>query len=412
MRVAYVTMGDSVLRGGVKLFIELGKRVAKKVGWEVTIFMLGTKAGAHPEREYQELYGRTPDDDGISITHVGSAIIPGGLTEGIKALDLPTVLSKVGINKALVMEVFDTIAIKYDVIHLSPWYAPYVLGLPKRVRRSAVITPLYHPYLFAPGEGPWLEGIIDPLTLGLIKLAVLSPYLRGFSAATCSTPYETNLFAKFINRSIFVGEGVDIDDVRRLSRTNPPPGLIGLMERCELTLLYLGSRAYGKGYYHTVEAVAKSGRACLVVIGPRASGPQPVYEDALRAEGRLLDLGVVDEATKLSVIRAVDAMILPSVYETVPLAFLEGWVFGKPAIGAETPTLTSVITYQGDGGYLVKFGDIGSLTKLINALAKGVLPLREAGMAGMAKVERVFNLDAVAARVMELYEELVSDVTA
>ncbi len=184
------------------------------------------------------------------------------------------------------------------------------------------------------------------------------------------------------------------------------------MERCELTLLYLGSRAYGKGYYHTVEAVAKSGRACLVVIGPRASGPQPVYEDALRAEGRLLDLGVVDEATKLSVIRAVDAMILPSVYETVPLAFLEGWVFGKPAIGAETPTLTSVITYQGDGGYLVKFGDVGSLTKLINALAKGVLPLREAGMAGMAKVERVFNLDAVAARVMELYEELVGDATA
>ncbi len=60
----------------------------------------------------------------------------------------------------------------------------------------------------------------------------------------------------------------------------------------------------------------------------------------------------------------------------------------------------------------MKFGDVGSLTKLISALAKGVLPLREAGMVGMAKVEKVFNLDAVAARVMELYEGLVSDAAA
>ena len=123
----------------------------------------------------------------------------------------------------------------------------------------------------------------------------------------------------------------------------------------------------------------------------------------LGLDGVVRFLGYVPNAEILGWLQAgdVDAVVLPSDWEGIPVSLIESLAYGVPAVASDVGGVAELV---GDGcGVLVPAGDQDALAHGIRRLLHSP-PLRaEVARAGRARVEREFAVDRVVSELRELF---------
>jgi glycosyltransferase involved in cell wall biosynthesis len=100
----------------------------------------------------------------------------------------------------------------------------------------------------------------------------------------------------------------------------------------------------------------------------------------------------------------VDALVLPSRIEGLPVVVLEAMAHGKPVIATPVGG-TAELVVHGETGIIVH--DVDELAAALRRLSDEPGEGRRMGEAGRRRVEEKFSEDAMTRRVLELYDDAV-----
>jgi glycosyltransferase involved in cell wall biosynthesis len=176
-------------------------------------------------------------------------------------------------------------------------------------------------------------------------------------------------------------------------------------------VLSIGVAAYDKGTIHTIQAMerlwAQGCDATLILIASTTMAQfERLYESlpaATRARIKLLK--AVPHATKLDALAAAELFVLPSRTDSFGIVYLEAWRYTVPVIGARAGGVPDVID-DGTDGFLVRFGDVGSLAAKIELLLRDRDLAATMGRRGHAKVLRELTFDQKYGAMRAVYAEL------
>lgn len=197
----------------------------------------------------------------------------------------------------------------YDrVLFWTYRYYPSYFGVPL-VRERAILVPTAE-------EDPviWLRALAEFFTLP-----------RGY---VFLTPEEAELVrgraSGPLPPSCIIGTG--LEPIQPSSDAGPPPSVPGVREPY---VLYLGRVDPNKGCetllrYFQAFVEREGPRVQLVLAGP-VFMPVPPHP-------AIVSLGFVDEATRARLLDGALALIVPSQYESLCIALLEGWNHARPAL--------------------------------------------------------------------------------
>jgi glycosyltransferase involved in cell wall biosynthesis len=160
-----------------------------------------------------------------------------------------------------------------------------------------------------------------------------------------------------------------------------------------------------KGLPFLVEAACRVEGAHFVVAG---EGPERRRLDsAIRKAGiadRISLLGYRADVPEL--VAASDLVVLPSLYEGLPLVVVEAMAGSRPVVATAVGGTDEAVV-DGETGLLVPAADEGALASAITRLLEDPALARRFGEAGRRRAEAAFSDGAVAARVEEIYDELL-----
>jgi glycosyltransferase involved in cell wall biosynthesis len=103
-----------------------------------------------------------------------------------------------------------------------------------------------------------------------------------------------------------------------------------------------------------------------------------------------------------------DIMVLPSYNEGLPLAILEALAASVTVITTPVGAIPEIIESE-ISGFLVEPGDLESLTATLKRLIVDPSLRQVIGGAGRANFELHANIDLIASRILNIYQE-ISDV--
>ena len=178
-------------------------------------------------------------------------------------------------------------------------------------------------------------------------------------------------------------------------------------ENSGLHLLFVGRLAPVKGLRVLLEALTTARKnhpnLRLTIVGDgedrehleRLARP---LGDAVRFTGYLTQ----DEVAEI--LGDVDAFVLPSFAEGLPVVLMEALAAGKPAIAPRVAGVAELIE-DGRTGHLIHAGDTAGLTRTLEALAADPKAARSLGLAGREMVRAEFDARIEAARIARLIQE-------
>lgn len=145
--------------------------------------------------------------------------------------------------------------------------------------------------------------------------------------------------------------------------------------------------------------------ARFVIVGEGRERAKLLEEVALTGGGSRIHL-VGDRPDAARLIRAADVYVRPGVVEGfVGITVLEAQAAGVPVVSFETEDVKLAIEH-GSSGWLVRNGDLNELGEAIVMLLNDKEKAATLGAAGRKAVRETFSMDAVAASLERLYEEL------
>jgi glycosyltransferase involved in cell wall biosynthesis len=122
------------------------------------------------------------------------------------------------------------------------------------------------------------------------------------------------------------------------------------------------------------------------------------------------DRGVADRVHFLgyradadALLEQLDALVLPSWIEGLPISVLEAMAHAKPVIATPVGG-TAELVVDGETGLLVPPRDPAALAEALRTLVDDPERARRLGLAGRDRVEREFSETAMTARVLEVYD--------
>ena len=143
----------------------------------------------------------------------------------------------------------------------------------------------------------------------------------------------------------------------------------------------------------------------LVVIGDGADRPRlERMAQALGVGGRVHFWGNVPSDTLASAYRRCDVFAMPSAGEGFGLVFLEAMAFGKPVIGGAHGGTPDVVE-DGVTGYLVRHGDLDSLTHALERLLTDDGLRKEMGRRAQEQVRSTFLFEHFERRLTDILEQ-------
>jgi glycosyltransferase involved in cell wall biosynthesis len=105
-------------------------------------------------------------------------------------------------------------------------------------------------------------------------------------------------------------------------------------------------------------------------------------------------------------LRAIDLLVLPSLWESLPLAPLEAMSCGVPVLGTRVGGMPEIVR-AGETGELVSAGVVDALAAQIDRLLGEPRLLARMGAAAREEAGRRFGLEPMVDRMAELYAKLI-----
>jgi len=151
--------------------------------------------------------------------------------------------------------------------------------------------------------------------------------------------------------------------------------------------------------------------ATAVVVGEDLFGDQADYvaglhrqRDAMGLEGRVRFLG--HRADVATVMADLDVLVVPSRNEPFGRVALEAMALATPVVASNSGGLPEIVA-DGVTGGLCPTGDGAAFARAVAELLTNPTRGRELGEAGSARVQDHFTAQGMAARVVQIYEELL-----
>jgi glycosyltransferase involved in cell wall biosynthesis len=238
----------------------------------------------------------------------------------------------------------------------------------------------------------------------------LSGWLANAVTAVSEGAAEAYITARMVTRDrlVVIPNGVDTSVWKALPvEREPLRKAFGFQD--EFIWLAVGRLEPVKNYPALLDAFARlPGCAHLVIAGTGT------MEDELRE--RCADLGLASRVTLLGFepdllrwMRAADAIVLPSLWEGLPLALLEAGACSLPAVATDVPGSREVIV-NGETGQLAKTGSVAALADSMMAMMRRDPTARDnLGRNARQNVLARFSLEAVLDKWESLYRDLLEN---
>jgi glycosyltransferase involved in cell wall biosynthesis len=160
-----------------------------------------------------------------------------------------------------------------------------------------------------------------------------------------------------------------------------------------------------KGHPYLLRAAVQVPDALFLLAGdgPERAGLENLVQQ-LGIAGRVLFLGYRQDIADL--LKICDMMVLPSLYEGLPLSILEAMAAGKPVIATNIGG-TNEAVIDGQTGLLVPPADPPALAAAIRKLIENPLLAGKLAAAGKEQVQREFSVETMICRVTQVYDEIL-----
>jgi glycosyltransferase involved in cell wall biosynthesis len=177
----------------------------------------------------------------------------------------------------------------------------------------------------------------------------------------------------------------------------------------KVVVLLVGGLYKNKGAFDLLEVVANltaEERENLLFIlpgkGDRSQAEAFISEKHL--EQSVLIPGVIPEEVKNNLVRNSDIFTLPSYAEGQPIAILEAMSASLPIVSSRVGSIPEVVE-DGKSGYLIKPGDIASLTNFILILARHPDQRFSMGKAARQRIDERHDIRCLFESMAQLYRE-------
>ncbi len=142
--------------------------------------------------------------------------------------------------------------------------------------------------------------------------------------------------------------------------------------------------------------------AWLVVVGDGPLRPQVAAAvRRSRARDRITLRGFVPHEQVPGVLRSLDLLVLPSIYEEMGSVLAEAMACGLPVVASDVGGIPDVVS-DGESGILVPPGDVSALTKALDGVLTDVRLRTRLGEEARRQAAR-YSWPGLAARVADLY---------
>jgi glycosyltransferase involved in cell wall biosynthesis len=162
-----------------------------------------------------------------------------------------------------------------------------------------------------------------------------------------------------------------------------------------------------KGHVYLLAAAVRVPDATFVLAG---DGP---LRAELEAQARAL--GIADRCVFLGyradvpdLLAAADLLVLPSLFEGLPVSVLEAMAAERPVVATAIGGTDEAIVPE-ESGLLVPPRDPAALASAIQRLRADPGLARRLALAGRARVEREFSSDVTAGHIMRIYDEVLAE---
>jgi len=166
-----------------------------------------------------------------------------------------------------------------------------------------------------------------------------------------------------------------------------------------------------KGQKYFIDAarivIQKFPRARFLIVGDAAFGEHARYGDRLKSFAA--DLGLADQLLFLGsrndipqVMNALDIFVLPSLREPFGIVAIEAQACGKPVIATQVGGIPETLR-NGETGFLIQPAESRKLAEAIINLLENKTKMRQMGMAGRKRVEKLFSTKRMIEKTEQLY---------
>ena len=176
-----------------------------------------------------------------------------------------------------------------------------------------------------------------------------------------------------------------------------------------LAVAHVGRLAPVKGQRELLVALARVSSAHAIFVGEDLETGGDYLAELEREAGRL---GVGERAFFVGrrpdvpgVLAEVDALVLPSRIEGLPIVVLEAMAQGKPVVATAVGGTPEVVV-DGETGRLA--GDVEDLVEALAWLHANPEEARRMGEAGRRRVQEQFGVESMTTRILEIYDEAVA----
>lgn len=294
----------------------------------------------------------------------------------------------------------------YDLLHAHSYGYYHTIAAARSAARKSkplVFTPHFHPpWSMEGGAGRRaLRALFDP-TLGRYVVSRAERVIGVSSGEMAVMQRHVRLDASKVR---IVPNGFHADAFRPTPSGDAFRARFGLGEAP--LILFAGRLASNKGLPQLVRAferLASEHPDARLVLAGEDQGWRARLASATRRP--LLFTGHLPDELYRSALAAADLLVLPSEWEAFGIVLAEAMACGTPVVATRVGGAPDVVQ-DGVTGLLVEHGDVEALARAMGALLADPERRRRMGEAGKARAFAAYSWDAVVARTLGVYEELV-----
>ncbi|MDZ7336670.1 MAG: glycosyltransferase family 4 protein [candidate division KSB1 bacterium] len=179
-----------------------------------------------------------------------------------------------------------------------------------------------------------------------------------------------------------------------------------------ISILYLGKIKKEKGIFDLIEAIpsviAQYSNVRFIICGSGQINKARQLCEAPKIQKYVEFPGWVDERTKLNFLHQANILVLPSYYEELPYAILEGMAAGLAIAASRVGGIPSLIE-NGVNGVLFEPGNISEIARSLNFLIANHEIRMAMGKNNIDKIKDQFSPAKISASFLEVYQTLIMD---